>query len=110
MFDSLTDRLTGVFANLRSKGALTEKDVDAAMREIRMSLLEADVNFKVVKEFVGRVKERSVGSDVLKSLTPGQQVVKIVHEELLNVLGEPARLETSPTPPTIILLAGLQGS
>src|SRR5947209_6345033 len=110
MFEALTDRLTDIFAGLRSKGTLTERDVDAAMREIRMSLLEADVNFKVVKEFVARVKERSIGSDVLSSLTPGQQVVKIVHEELLNVLGEPARLELSNTPPTIILLAGLQGS
>jgi signal recognition particle subunit SRP54 len=89
---------------------LTERDVDQAMREIRMSLLEADVNFKVVKEFVGRVKERSIGAEVLQSLTPGQQVVKIVHEELLHVLGEPARLELSNTPPSVILLAGLQGS
>jgi signal recognition particle subunit SRP54 len=84
--------------------------VDQAMREIRMSLLEADVNFKVVKEFVARVKERSIGAEVMESLTPGQQVVKIVHEELLHVLGEPARLELAATPPSIILLAGLQGA
>jgi signal recognition particle subunit SRP54 len=110
MFEALTDRLTDIFSGLRGKGALTERDVDQAMREIRMSLLEADVNFKVVKEFVARVKERSVGEEVLQSLSPAQQVVKIVHEELLAVLGEPARLATADTPPTLILLAGLQGS
>jgi signal recognition particle subunit SRP54 len=110
MFEALSDRLTDIFTGLRSKGVLTERDVDVAMREIRMALLEADVNFKVVKSFVARVKERCIGAEVLKSLTPGQQVVKIVHEELLEVLGEPARLETAPTPPTIILLAGLQGA
>lgn len=110
MFEALSDRLSDIFQGLRSKGTLTERDVDVAMREIRMSLLEADVNFKVVKSFVGRVKERSVGADVLGSLTPAQQVVKIVHEELLAILGEPSRLELAGTPPTIILLAGLQGS
>ncbi|HCF99894.1 MAG TPA: signal recognition particle protein [Chloroflexi bacterium] len=110
MFEALSDRLTDIFQGLRSKGTLTERDVDQAMREIRMSLLEADVNFKVVKEFVAHVKERSVGSEVLQSLTPAQQVVKIVHEELLAILGEPARLELSGTPPSVILLAGLQGS
>lgn len=110
MFEALSDRLNDIFTGLRSKGTLTERDVDQAMREIRMSLLEADVNFKVVKEFVARVKERSIGAEVLQSLTPGQQVVKIVHEELLNVLGEPARLNLSNTPPAVILLAGLQGS
>jgi signal recognition particle subunit SRP54 len=110
MFEALSDRLTDIFQGLRSKGTLTERDVDQAMREIRMSLLEADVNFKVVREFVARVKERSVGAEVLQSLTPAQQVVKIVHEELLTILGEPARLELSSTPPSVILLAGLQGS
>lgn len=110
MFEALTDRLTDIFTGLRGKGTLTERDVEAAMREIRLSLLEADVNFKVVKEFVARVKERSIGAEVLESLTPAQQVVKIVHEELLRILGEAARLETADTPPTIILLAGLQGS
>src|SRR5579862_5483367 len=99
MFEALTDRLNDVFTGLRGKGSLTEKDVDNAMREIRMSLLEADVNFKVVKEFVARVKERSIGAEVMQSLTPGQQVVKIVHEELIRVLGEPARLELRNTPP-----------
>src|SRR5947209_3988119 len=106
MFEALSDRLTDIFSGLRGKGTLTERDVDQAMREIRMSLLEADVNFKVVKEFIGRVKERSIGAEVMQSLTPAQQVVKIVHEELLNVLGEPARITLSNTPPGIILLAG----
>jgi signal recognition particle subunit SRP54 len=110
MFEALSDRLNDIFGSLRGKGTLTERDVDTAMREIRMSLLEADVNFKVVKEFVGRVKERSVGAEVMQSLTPAQQVVKIVHEELLQILGEPARLSFADTPPSIILLAGLQGS
>src|SRR5579872_6714492 len=110
MFDSLSDRLTEIFAGLRSKGTLTERDVDQAMREIRMSLLEADVNFKVVKEFIARIKERAIGAEVLESLTPAQQVVKIVHEELLRVLGEPTRLELADKPPSVILLAGLQGS
>jgi signal recognition particle subunit SRP54 len=110
MFEALSDRLTDIFAGLRSKGTLTDRDVDQAMREIRMSLLEADVNFKVVKEFVGRVKERSIGAEVMQSLTPAQQVVKIVHEELLNVLGEPAKVSLTGTPPAVVLLAGLQGS
>lgn len=110
MFENLTDRLNDVFSGLRNRGVLTEADVDKAMREIRMSLLEADVNFKVVKGFVARVKERSIGAEVMQSLTPGQQVVKIVHEELINLLGEPARLSLNNTPPTVILLAGLQGS
>ncbi|HEY8687184.1 MAG TPA: signal recognition particle protein [Chloroflexota bacterium] len=110
MFEALSDRLNDIFTGLRGKGALTERDVDTAMREIRLSLLEADVNFKVVKDFVARVKERSIGAEVLQSLTPGQQVVKIVHEELLTTLGDAARLELSNTPPSIILLAGLQGS
>jgi signal recognition particle subunit SRP54 len=110
MFETLSDRLADVFQGLRSKGTITERDVDTAMREIRMSLLEADVNFKVVKEFVARVKERSIGAEVLGGLNPAQQVVKIVHEELLNVLGESARLEVQNVPPTIILLAGLQGA
>ncbi len=110
MFEALSDRLTDIFSGLRGKGTLTERDVDQAMREIRMSLLEADVNFKVVKDFVAHVKERAVGGEVLQSLSPAQQVVKIVHEELLDLLGEPAKLTTAGTPPTIILLAGLQGA
>lgn len=110
MFEALSDRLNDIFTGLRGKGTLTERDVDTAMREIRLSLLEADVNFKVVKSFVARVKERCIGAEVMQSLTPGQQVVKIVHEELLATLGDAARLELSNTPPSIILLAGLQGS
>ncbi len=110
MFEALSDRLNDIFTGLRGKGTLTERDVDTAMREIRLSLLEADVNFKVVKSFVARVKERCIGAEVMQSLTPGQQVVKVVHEELLATLGEAARLELSNTPPSIILLAGLQGS
>lgn len=110
MFEALSDRLNDIFTGLRSRGTLTERDVDKAMREIRMSLLEADVNFKVVKEFVGRVKERSIGAEVLQSLTPGQQVVKIVNEELIHILGESSPLQLANTPPTIVLLAGLQGS
>src|SRR5437588_6470208 len=102
MFEALTDRLTDIFSGLRGKGTLTERDVDQAMREIRMSLLEADVNFKVVKEFVARVKDRSIGEEVMQSLSPAQQVVKIVHEELLAILGEPARLTNADTAPTII--------
>src|SRR3974390_870296 len=110
MFDNLTDRLTGIFSGLRAKGALTEKDVDEAMREVRMSLLEADVNFRVVKDFVARVKERCIGAEVLRSLTPGQQVVKIVHEELVTLLGEAAPLALAGPPPQVIVLAGLQGA
>ena len=110
MFDNLTDRLTGVFAGLRDKGALTEKDVDEAMREVRMSLLEADVNFKVVKDFVARVKERSIGADVLQSLTPAQQVIKIVHEELVTLLGSSAPLDLEASSPVVIIMAGLQGA
>ncbi|MDQ2764093.1 MAG: signal recognition particle receptor subunit alpha, partial [Pseudomonadota bacterium] len=110
MFEALSDRLTDIFTGLRGKGTLTERDVDQAMREIRMSLLEADVNFKVVKEFISHVKERAIGGEVLQSLSPAQQVVKIVHEELLSILGDAARLNVSDTPPAIILLCGLQGA
>jgi len=110
LFDNLTDRLTSIFSSLGSKGALTEKDVDQAMREVRMSLLEADVNFKVVKDFVAKVRERSVGADVLQSLTPSQQVIKIVHEELVALLGEAAPLALDRQPPNVIVLAGLQGA
>lgn len=111
MFESLGDRLQGVFAKLRGRGKLSEKDVDEAMREIRLVLLEADVNFKVVKEFVARVRERAIGEEVVKSVTPAQQVVKIVHDEMTDVLGgrtEP--LKFSHHPPSVIMLAGLQGS
>ena len=86
MFDNLTDRLSGIFQRLTSKGRLTEKDIDDALGEVRRSLLEADVNFRVARDFVAAIKERVLGADVLESLTPGQQVVKVVHEELTNLL------------------------
>ncbi len=111
MFQNLSDRLQAIFSNLTGKGRLTEADVDAAMREIRMALLEADVNFKVVKEFVARVRERAVGSDVLESLTPGQQVIKIVLEEMTALLGTTeSRLALSGRIPNVIMMVGLQGS
>lgn len=110
MFESLGNRLQTVFDNLQRRGKLTEGDVDRAMREVRLALLEADVNFKVVKDFVGRVRERAVGQEVMGSLTPGQQVVKIVHEELIETLGEPGRLNLGMQSPAVIMLVGLQGS
>ena len=111
MFDSLSSRLGGVFDKLRSKGRLNEDDVNAAMREVRIALLEADVSLSVVKTFIARVKERAVDVEVTKSLTPGQQVVKIVHEELVVTLGEEAAPLNRPTaPPQVILMVGLQGS
>ena len=111
MFDSLSARLGGVFDKLRSKGRLTEDDVNAALREVRIALLEADVNLKVVKAFIARVKERAVDTEVTKSLTPGQQVIKIVHEELIVTLGDEAVPLVRPdSPPLVILMVGLQGS
>lgn len=110
MFESLSNRLQETFARLGQKGKLTEADVDAAMRDVRLALLEADVNYKVVKEFVARVRERAVGAEVMKSLTPAQQVVKIVHEELTELLGQAERLDLSGPPPHVIMLVGLQGS
>jgi signal recognition particle subunit SRP54 len=111
MFDSLTGKLEGVFKKLRGRGVLREEDVKEAMREVRLVLLEADVNFKVVKDFIGRVQERAVGRDILTSLTPGQQVVKVVHEELIGLLGgAQSKLHLSPNPPTVIMMVGLQGS
>jgi signal recognition particle subunit SRP54 len=111
MFDSLSTRLGGVFDKLRSKGRLTEDDVNAALREVRIALLEADVNLKVVKTFIARVKERAVGTEVTKSLTPGQQVIKIVYEELVVTLGEEeVPLVRPAAPPLVILMVGLQGS
>ena len=111
MFDSLSERLQGVFGELRGHGKLSEADIDKAMREIRLALLEADVNFKVVREFVNHVKERALGVEVMESLTPAQQVVKIVNEELVALMGAgDSRLAFSGRPPTVILLAGLQGS
>jgi signal recognition particle subunit SRP54 len=110
MFESLTDRLNSTFARLSGKGRLEEADIDDAMKEVRRALLEADVNFKVVKQFVEKVRERSIGQEVLKSLTPAQQVVGIVHDQLIELLGEASRLEMSKTPPTVIMMVGLQGS
>ncbi len=110
MFEQLTNRLQNVFDGLGRVGKLTEKDVDNAMREVRMALLEADVALPVVKDFVRRVKERAVGADVTKSLKPGQQVVKIVHEELLETLGEGAPLKLGNARPAVIMMVGLQGS
>jgi len=110
VFENLTQRLEDVFNGLRRRGKLSESDVDAAMREVRLALLEADVNYGVVKDFVGRVRERAVGQEVSKALNPGQQVVKIVHEELIQTLGPAERLNLSGPKPRTLMLVGLQGS
>ncbi|MDE2816176.1 MAG: signal recognition particle protein [Chloroflexota bacterium] len=110
MFETLSDRLQGVFQRLRGRGKLTEADVDAALREVRLALLEADVNFRVVRNFLKALRERAVGAEVMESLTPGQQVIKIVHEELISLLGEPVPLTLTGSPPHVIMLVGLQGS
>ena len=110
MFDSLSDRLGATLDGLKGKGRLSEDDINTAMREIRLALLEADVNFGVVKDFVARVRERAMGAEVMDSLTPGQQVVKIVHEELTDLMGEAGtKLSFSNRPPTVILMAGPAG-
>jgi signal recognition particle subunit SRP54 len=110
MFENLSDKLQAVFDKLGRKGVLTEADVDVALREVRLALLEADVNYKVVKDFVAKVRERAVGAEVMRSLTPAQQVVKIVNDELINLLGQPSKLDLSAQPPHVIMLVGLQGS
>lgn len=110
MFDLLTKRLDEIFHSLKRRGKLSEKDVETAMREIRLALLEADVQYGVVRDFVARVNERAVGQEVSKALNPGQQVVKIVHDELIKTLGEPEPLKRSEDGPLVIMLAGLQGS
>jgi signal recognition particle subunit SRP54 len=111
VFDSLSDKLQVALGDLRKKGRLDDESISRAMREIRLALLEADVNFKVVKDFVAHVRERATGQDVLKSLTPGQQVVKVVHEELTSLMGTgSSKLAFASKGPTVILLAGLQGS
>ena len=111
MFQSLSDKLSNAFKKFRSKGKLTEADVKAGMREIKLALLEADVNFKVVKEFVNTVSARAVGSDVLESLVPAQQIVKIVNEELTNLMGgTQSKLVISSKPPTVVMMVGLQGA
>ena len=111
VFESLSEKLQNALGKLKGKGKLTEKDVDVAMREVRLALLEADVNYKVVKDFINNVKSRAIGAEVMESLTPGQQVIKIVNEELTKMMGEKEeKLNASPTPPTIVLMCGLQGS
>lgn len=110
MFESLTGKLQEVFRRLGKRGVLRESDVDEVLREIRLALLEADVHYKVVKEFIGRVRERAIGAEVAKSLSPAQQVVKIVHQELVSTLGEPGRLELRGPVPYVVMLVGLQGS
>nr|MBN1230015.1 signal recognition particle protein [Anaerolineae bacterium] len=110
VFEGLSSKLDGIFTNLRKRGKLSEADVDAAMREIRLALLEADVHYAVVKSLVNRIRERAVGEEVARSLTPGQQVVKIVHQELIQTLGQPGRLDLRGNTPHIIMLVGLQGS
>ncbi|MBR4827936.1 MAG: signal recognition particle protein [Oscillospiraceae bacterium] len=109
-FESLTSRLGGVFSGLRKKGKLNEKDISSAMREVRMALLEADVNYKVAKQFTDQISEKALGEEVMKSLTPAQQVVKIVNDELVELMGKGAgQLRLEGTPPTVILMCGLQG-
>jgi signal recognition particle subunit SRP54 len=110
LFENLTDRLNNVFNQLRRRGKLSENDVDAAMREVRLALLEADVHYGVVKDFVARVRERSIGAEVSKALNPAQQVIKIVNEELIATLGEPERVNLSGPKPRVLMLIGLQGS
>jgi signal recognition particle subunit SRP54 len=110
VFENLTERLNDVFTQLRRRGKLSAADVDVAMREVRLALLEADVNYGVVKDFIARVRERSVGAEVAKALNPAQQVIKIVNEELINTLGSPERLKLSGSRPYVLMLVGLQGS
>ncbi|WP_245315197.1 signal recognition particle receptor subunit alpha, partial [Bradyrhizobium yuanmingense] len=111
MFDNLSERLGGILDRLTGRGALTEKDVDAAMREVRRALLEADVALEVVRSFTERVREQAIGATVVKSVTPGQMVVKIVHDELVNTLGaEGQTIDVNSVPPVPIMMVGLQGS
>jgi signal recognition particle subunit SRP54 len=111
MFESLSDRLEGIFKKLKGKGFLKEEEVNAAMKEIRMALLEADVNFRVVKDFIEKVRQRAVGKEVIESITPGQQVVKIVNDELCKLMGGGnSKINLAPNPPTVIMLVGLHGS
>ena len=111
MFDALSDRFEGIFKRLRGKGILREEDVDEVLREIRVALLEADVNFKVVRTMLDRIRERAVGVELSEALNPAQQVIKIVHEELIAVLGgETIKITYASKPPTVVLMAGLQGA
>ena len=110
-FEGLSEKLSAAFKKLRGKGRLSEADVKEAMREIRLALLEADVSYKVVKDFVKTVTERAVGAEVLESLLPAQQIIKIVNEELINLMGaENSKLEIASAPPTVIMMVGLQGA
>jgi signal recognition particle subunit SRP54 len=111
VFDALSDRLEGIFSRVRNRGRLSERDIDEVTREIRRALLEADVNVAVARSFIGRVKDRALGAELSKSLSPGQQFVKIVHDELVQTLGgTTGKLTMNPKPPTVVMLAGLQGS
>src|SRR3954466_13839784 len=111
MFDALTDRFEGIFSRLRGRGRLGEAEVDEVLREIRLALLEADVNFKVVRDLVARTRERCLGAELHAALNPAQQVIDIVHQELITTLGgETMNLTFAPRPPTVVLMAGLQGS
>ncbi len=110
MFENLSDKLQDTFKKLARRGKLSENDVNAALREVRLALLEADVNYKVVKDFVARVRERAIGVEVMRSLTPAQQVIKIVNEELIETLGQSSKLDLSGSPPHVVMLVGLQGS
>ena len=111
IFEGLADKLQSTLKDLRGKGKLSEKDIDTAMREVKLALLEADVNFKVVKDFVKKVKERSLGAEVMESLTPGQQVVKIVNDEMTNLMGSvQSRISFTSKPPTVVMMVGLQGA
>lgn len=111
MLEALSEKLEAIFKKLRSRGILKEEDIDSAMKEVRIALLEADVNFKVVKDFIQKVKEKAVGKEVLESLTPGQQVIKVVNNELCELLGGAgAKIYLSPNPPTVIMMVGLHGS
>src|SRR5208282_1674388 len=111
MFDNLTDKLQRAFKNLRGQGKLSEENITEALREIRLALLEADVNFKVVKELIDHIRDKAVGQEVMTALSPAEQVVKIVRDELVSLLGkDTAKLKFASQPPTVVLMAGLQGS
>ncbi|MDY0126285.1 MAG: signal recognition particle receptor subunit alpha, partial [Anaerolineaceae bacterium] len=110
MFENLSEKLTAVFDNLKRRGKLSEDDVDLAMREVKLALLEADVNYAVVRSFTNRVKERAIGVEVSKALNPAQQVIKIVNDELISTLGQPVELNLKGERPYVLMLVGLQGS
>ena len=110
-FEGLSEKLQSITKKLRGKARITETDLKEMLREVKLALLEADVNYKIVKDFIATIQEKALGQDVLKSLTPGQQVIKIVKDELVNLLGgEESKINFTPNPPTVIMLVGLQGS